>query len=511
VQAEAGAGLAPDQAALAPPGSAWSAAAIGAGFAGLTAVFALAFLGRYGWDRDELYFLAAAHHLAFGYVDIPPLTALLGRAVIDVFGTSLDALRVATMVIACLSTILVALSVRELGGRWPAQAGAAAAWAMCPELLGSASIFHPTWLDLTCQVAVGYLALRLLVRPAPWVWPALGVVAGVGLEAKYTIGLELAALLVGFLVVRPARGALRGPGPLLAIGLAALIFLPNLIWEAQHGWVSAHFASSQRAQTASDTPPPVYIAELLAFLGAGAPLAIVGGVHLWRRGALRALALAAIIVVAGFGLEQGRAYYPVPALAVCVAAGAVAVERWQPRRPRSRWIAVGGLVAVQLVVIAVAAPLVVPVRSTAGMIQSGVWKNSFFKDEIGWPQMTAQAARDWRALPAGERAGSVVLAKNYGEAGALAYYGPAAGLPQPLSGHLSWQYWRPAAMPQREALTVGFSWSDLGRMCTARRILSRIEMPYRLANEEQGQLIAFCRLRAPLGSMWTAEIANSNL
>ena len=508
MQAEAE--LAPDQ-TLSPPGSAWSAAAIGAAFAVLTALCALPFLGKYGWDRDELYFLAAAHHLAFGYVDIPPLTALLGRAVIDVFGTSLDALRVSTMVIACLSTVLVALSVRELGGRWPAQAGAAAAWALCPELLGSASIFHPTWPDLTCQVAVGYLALRLLVRPAPWVWPALGVVAGIGLEAKYTIGLELAALLVAFLVVRPARGALRGPGLPIAIGLATLIFLPNLIWEAQHGWVSAHFASSQRAQTASDTPPPVYVGELLAFLGAAAPLAIVGGVHLWRRGALRALALAAAIVVLCFGLEQGRAYYPVPALAGCVAAGAVAIERWHPSRPRTRWLAVGGLVAVQVLVVVAASPLVVPVRSTAGMIQSGDWKNSFFKDEIGWPQMTAQVARDWRALPAGVRAHAAVLAENYGEAGALAHYGPAAGLPQPLSGHLSWQYWRPASLPQRDALTVGFAWSDLGRLCAARRILSRIEMPYRLGNEEQGRLIAFCRLRAPLGSMWASQIANSNL
>jgi hypothetical protein len=104
-----------------------------------------------------------------------------------------------------------------------------------------------------------------------------------------------------------------------------------------------------------------------------------------------------------------------------------------------------------------------------------------------------------------------VLAKNYGEAGALAYYGPAAGLPQPLSGHLSWQYWRPASLPQRDALTVGFAWSDLGRLCTSRRILSRIEMPYRLGNQEQGQLIAFCRLQAPLGSLWASEIANSSL
>jgi hypothetical protein len=166
---------------------------------------------------------------------------------------------------------------------------------------------------------------------------------------------------------------------------------------------------------------------------------------------------------------------------------------------------------VQVIVVAAAGQLVVPVRSEAGMIQSGVWKNSFFKDEIGWPQMTAQVARDWRSLPSGVRAHAALLAKNYGEAGALALYGPRGGLPQPLSGHLSWQYWRPASLPQRDVVTVGFSSSLLTHMCVSSRILSRIEMPYRLANEEQGLPVAFCRLRRPLGSIWAAQIVNSNL
>ena len=112
------------------------------------ALAGLAFLGRYGWDRDELYFLEASHHLAFGYVDFPPLIAVVGRAVVVVFGTSLDALRLTTMVIGLTSVAFVALSARELGGGLRAQALAALAWATAPIALGAASIFHPTWLDL---------------------------------------------------------------------------------------------------------------------------------------------------------------------------------------------------------------------------------------------------------------------------------------------------------------------------------------------------------------------------
>ena len=129
------------------------------------ALAGLAFLGRYGWDRDELYFLEASHHLAFGYVDFPPLTALVGRAVVVVFGTSLDALRLTTMVIGLTSVAFVALSARELGGSLRAQAVAALAWATAPIALGAASIFHPTWLDLGAETATLYLVLVAVTRP----------------------------------------------------------------------------------------------------------------------------------------------------------------------------------------------------------------------------------------------------------------------------------------------------------------------------------------------------------
>jgi Dolichyl-phosphate-mannose-protein mannosyltransferase len=470
----------------------------------------LPFLGRYGWDRDELYFVAAARHPALGYVDFPPGVAWLGRVVIDLFGTSLDALRLTSLLLGLTTVVLVALSVRELGGSWRAQAGAVSSWALSPYLLGSASVFHPTWLDLACQVGVSYLVLRAILRPATWVWPALGIAAGVGLESKYTIGLLLVALVVG-LAVTPARAVVFSRGALVAAGIAIVLLVPNLIWQAQHGWVSLHFASSQRAATASDTPPPAYVGEMLLFLGSAAVLAIVGGVHLWRRGALRGLAIAALLVVAGFAVEQGRAYYPLPALAISVAAGAVALERWRPARRRVRTAVVCLLVLTQLAVLAVVAQVVVPVRTTGGMVSSGVWKNTFFKDEIGWPEAVQQVATAWRSLPAATRAHSAILTSNYGEAGALSLYGRGLGLPQPLSGHLSWQYWRPAQLPQRCLLTVGFDPDTLGGLCRSFRILADLQMPYHLANEEQGAPVAFCTLAAPLQDIWQAQIVRSTL
>jgi Dolichyl-phosphate-mannose-protein mannosyltransferase len=484
--------------------------AVGVGAALVPAAVGIAFLGRYGWDRDELYFLAAAHHLALGYVDFPPLIAVVGRVVVAVFGTSLDALRLTTMAIGLTSVPLVALCARELGGGLRAQAGSALVWATAPLALGAASIFHPTWLDLAAQAAVLYLVLVAVTRPRPGLWPAVGVAAGLGLQAKYTIGTLLVALVAGF-ALTPSRGLLRTRGPWVAAAIAAVILLPNVVWEAQHGWPSAAFAGSQRAKTAADTPPPAYVGEAVAFLAAGSALAVVGGVWLWRRPPLRPFAWAAALVVAGFALEQGRAYYPLPALIVCVAAGAVALERWRPPRRWRRPAALAALAAVQVLVLAVAAPLVVPIRSTAGMVSSGEWKNTFYKDEIGWPQLVGQTARAWRSLPASQRAGAAILAENYGEAGALARWASAYGLPQPVSGHLSWQYWRPSRLPQRWVLAVGYDPSVLRGLCTHDRVLARIGNRFGMANQERGRAIAICRLPRPLGALWPARIATDQL
>jgi hypothetical protein len=490
--------------------SARTTVCVGAAAALLPAVVGVVFLGRYGWDRDELYFLAASHHLAPGYVDFPPLIAMIGRAVTLVFGASLGALRVTTMLIGLTSVVLVALCARELGGGIRAQAGAALAWATAPLMLGSGSIFHPTWLDLAAQTLTLYLVLVAVTRPMPRLWPAVGLAAGVGLEAKYTIATLLVALAVG-LALTTQRGLLRTRGPWLAALIALVLLVPNLVWEAQHAWPSVSFASSQRAKTAADTPPAVYVAEASAFLAACTGLAVIGAVWMWRRRELRAFTWAAALVVVGFGIEQGRAYYPLPALTLAVAAGAVALEGWRPARPRRRPAVIGGLVAVQLVVVAVAAPLVVPVRSTAGMISSGVWQDSFYKDEIGWPELAAQTARVWRSLPAAQRAHAAILAQNYGEAGALAHYGPRLGLPPPLSGHLSYQYWRPALLPQRLVVTVGYDATTLPDLCMSVRRLGIIDNSWHLDNEERGRTIALCRLSRPLESIWRTTIASDEL
>jgi Dolichyl-phosphate-mannose-protein mannosyltransferase len=462
----------------------------------------LPFLGRYGWDRDELYFVSASRHVALGYVDFPPVTAWVAWLVRAVAGDSLDALRLVSLACGVGTVLIVALIARELGGRLAAQIGAAFAWALTPLVLGSASIYHPTWFDELAWVGFLYVATRILVRPEPRLWPLLGVVAGLGLEAKYTIAFLLVVFAVGLLMF--ARDALRTRGPWLAATIALLLLVPNLIWQAKHGWPSLQFASSQNAKAAEDTSRPDFLAEQILFLGSTFGVAVIGVFWLWRK-QMRALAIVPVLVTALFLVERGRGYYPLPADALAVAAGAVALEAWTSRR---RWLVLAVLAVVQGLVLALVAPIVWPVLSTRAMIERGVWNRSFYKDEIGWWELTASTLRVWDSLPAAERANGAVLAGNYGEASALEHYGRGR-LPLVLSGHLSWQYWRPASLPQRYLVTVGLG--EHPSICSASHVAARIQNAWHIANEEQGRTINTCRLRRPLGSFWATSVARNEL
>jgi hypothetical protein len=461
------------------------------------------FLGRYGWDRDELYFLTASRHLALGYVDFPPLIALLGFVTRHVAGNSLIALRLVSLACGVGTVFLVALTTRELGGRRWAQFGAALAWAVTPFVLGSASIFHPTWLDALSWAAFLYVATRILVRPEPRLWPLLGVIAGLGMEAKYTIAFLLAAFVVALLAFD--RSALRSRGFWIAAGIAGLLVLPNLVWQVQHGWPSIDFASSQNAKTASDTSRPAYFADLILFMGGVIVITVVGVVWLWRA-RLRTLASLPVLVTVAFLIERGRPYYPLPAATLAIAAGAVAIQSWPLRR--RRWV-LGTVVVLQLLTLLVIAPIVVPVYSARGAIRHGYMKASFFKDEIGWPEFTSQVVSAWAGLPARDRADGAVVAQNYGEASELELFGK--GLPLVLSGHLSWQFWHPKSLPERHLVTVGFSPGELRRLCSSWRVVDHVRNQLHYANEELGEPIATCTLRRPLGQIWRADFATDRL
>jgi 4-amino-4-deoxy-L-arabinose transferase-like glycosyltransferase len=193
----------------------------------------MVFAGRYGWFRDELYYLASARHPQLGYVDYPPVTPMVARLVQVVAPESLVALRLTGVVAGALVVVLAALIARELDGGPRAQALAALAVVISPLFLAGNLIFGTVDLDQLDWALLLWLVARLLAGREPRLWLLAGLVLGFGLETKYTVA-GLALALAAGLLLTPARRHLATRWPWLGAALAAVLLVPNLWWQAGH-------------------------------------------------------------------------------------------------------------------------------------------------------------------------------------------------------------------------------------------------------------------------------------
>ncbi|NUR24700.1 MAG: hypothetical protein HOV83_02415 [Catenulispora sp.] len=462
----------------------------------LTAVSA-----RYGYHRDELYFLAAGRHLAWGYVDQPPLTPLLARASTAVFGDSPAGLRVVATAAAALTVWVAALLARETGGGRRAQVLAAAATAVSAIVLTSGHMVSTVTFDLLAWLLLCLLAARLLrTGDGRWYVP-VGAVAGVAVLNKYLVVLLLVVLAVSLLLVGPRRipaGRWLVAGVLLAFVIAA----PNVWWQAHHGWPQFSVASGiERGQGVSNraTFIPfqfVYLAPPLA------PLWIAGWLRLWRDPALRPLRLfavayplAAVIVLA----SGGKSYYVLPLLVVLMAAGAEPAVRWAARGPRRGWVLPATIAVVAAVNILTTLPVLPP--RDLGPVNA---VNKEQGEQVGWPRFVATVAEAWRRIPSDQRKNAVIYTQNYGEAAAIERYGPAYGLPRPYSGHMSYGDWGPP--PDSAGGPVLIVHYPANTRLASQFLdcvpLAVVDDGYALSNDEQGTVVQKCA--GPIGS-WSSR------
>jgi len=465
--------------------------------AGAKTLLQLAVAGRYGWHRDELYYVDAGRHLALGYVDFPPITPLLGRLATAVSGDSLVGLRSLAALAGAAVVVLVALTARELGGGRRAQVLAALVAATSPLLLGTNAMFQTVSFDQLAWAAVLLLAVRALKAPSTGRWLALGVAAGVGLETKYTIALLLVGLAAGLVLTAGGRRHLRTAGPWLAGGTATALLLPNLWWQARHGWPSVDFFTGGDGYEPGETSPGGFVLELLLLVGpAGLALSVPGLRRLARDRRLSPLAVAAAVVVLGFVVSGGKSYYAAPVALVLYAAGAGAAERWARG---ARWAVPLGALAT----LVAAGPLILPVADEHDMVSSRLYEQrEDYAEQIGWPELAEQVVAAARTLPPDEREAAVVLTGNYGEAGALRRFaGP--DLPRVVSGHLSNRSWIGAEdLDARTLVVVGYDRSHLAPHCASVTRAGTVGNAAGVPNEEAGAAIDVCRLRGTLADVW---------
>ncbi len=454
----------------------------------LLAAVQTALSGRYGYHRDELYFLVAGDHPAAGYVDQPPLTPLLARASTELFGDTLFGLRAVAILAYMAIVVVVALIARELGADRQAQTLAAVCGAVSSIVLVIGHMVSTATFDMLIWLLVSWFVLRLL-RTGDGRWHlAIGAAVGVGMQNKYLILLLVFGVLASVLIVGPRRVLVT---PWLAAGvlIALVIALPNLWWQVVHGWPQLTVAGGISEKDGLENRLMFVPLQLVYVSPPFVPILIAGLLRLWReirwaRAFAVAYPLLAVVVLA----IGGKPYYVLPLLIVVLAAGVEPAVRWA-HSARRRTILVA-VVAVSAVVNAVATlPLLPP--SAVGVVNA---MNKEQGEQVGWPSLVATVASVWERIPVEQRDRAVIFTQNYGEAGAIDQFGPSHGLPSAYSGHMSYADWGPPAdssdgpvvlvhYPSNRSLVRYF------RDCAP---VARVDNGYGLENDEQGSVVQLC-------------------
>ena len=468
---------------------------------------------RYGYHRDELQFLDDARHLDWGYVPFPPLTSWLGRlsiAVFGWFGVQPDAgplgLRLPAMLIASGMLLVSAGIARALGGGRFAQV--LAALLLLPiELAMGQWLMYTVTDGLAWALAALCTAKLLGTRDGRW-WLGVGAAVGIGILSKYSISFLLVSLMAGVVLLPGERVWLRSRWFWAGAVVALLIAAPNLLWEWRHGWVTLHMLQHIHARDVRIGRAEGYWTDQLKYMALALPFAVAGVVFLARSARFRPLLFLYAGPLVLFALAKGRGYYAIPGYIGVYAAGAVWFAQWTARlRERLRGVWRGAGVASTLLG-AVAATLMMVAVAPQGsrLLHWQLMTSSDVRDQFGWPELAAAVAAARDTLPPDERARAGVAVDNYGEAGAIALFGPRYGLPYPISSANDF-YSRGYGSGPDILITVGIGQKDRKRLFDRCEVRSQFVKPNSVGNDdEEGQPIYVCwGIKTPWEVLWRSE------
>ena len=395
---------------------------------------------QYGFHQDELVVLDNANHLDWGYIEYPPLTPFLARIELTLFGLSLVGARTFAALAFSIVLVLAGLMARELGGSRRTQIMAAVAASIAPFALVQGSLIQYVTIDFLWVVLLAYLVIRLLKSEDPRWWMPIGIVIGLGMMTKYTMGVVVAGL-VGGVLLTGARRYLRSPWLWGGVTLSLLIFLPNLIWQIQHNFISLDFLSSIHARDVEIGRADSYLLD--QFISSANLVAIpfwLAGLYFYFFTAdgkrYRLLGWMYVIPFLFYLIARGRGYYTAPAYPMLIAAGLVIWERWlaspAPNKIISIFRPTWTALAIGTVLAGALALPIAPINSAWWNVVSEV--HDTFTEEIGWPEMIQTVAGIYAGLPVDEQARTGILTQENVEAAALNLYGPEYGLPNAISG-----------------------------------------------------------------------------
>ena len=477
-------------------------------------------LFRYGYFRDELYFLDCARHLDWGYVDCAPFVAVYAKIAL-LLGASLPALRVLPMLAGVGMVALTVLIARQLGGGAFAQALAGLGIIIAPVHLMIDSILSMNAFEPLFWMGCVLILIRIIRGGDPRLWIAFGVLAGLGLENKHSTLFFGAAVAVA-VVATPLRRELARPWIWLGAAVALAIFLPNLIWQWQNGFPTIEDLQNVRAtgKNVALAPIPFLQQQALMMHPGNLPVWLAG---LWfflvgRGRSFRALGWIYLSLLAFLMMLHAKDYYLAPAYPMLLAAGGVAIEMWSARisgshtRSAARSAIAGWLILSGAIFAPIALPLLSPAGHVAYQKKLGLAPPKtevahvgplpqLWGDQFGWPELVEDVAEIYRALPEDERLRTGIFAANYGEAGAINLFGPQHGLPPAICAHQTHSMWGPGDFDGDQLIWLQWEPEWLEGRCGSVEVVGEHHSQWGMA--EENRPILLCRDLSPsLAEQW---------
>lgn len=479
--------------------------------------------------RDAFLYFAMGDHLRLWRMDFPPLIAILGNVQTAIFGHTLAAARVFPMLEGTALLVLAALIAHELGGG-PFAQGLAALPMLCEGVfLRPANLFQPVVLDQLWWTLALYTLLRIGRADAEenalsgrnW-WIAFGVATGLGLLTKFSI-LFIGLAVLGAVLVTRLRRSLRTPWPWAAAAIAFALGSPGIVGQIRLGFpVVGQMHELVGSQLTHVTYASFVLSQPLMVGFSGFLLGIAGAAALlaWRPLApYRAAGWACVLVFFLLMALHGKAYYVAPIYPTLIAAGAVWLDGSRLRRfpsvPRVfRWGVVALMLAEGAVMLPIMLPVLSPARTAVYIARVGLESANAtnrggtdllpqdFADMLGWEHQSAVVARVYRSLPPAERAQTVLGADNYGEAGALEFYGRRYALPYVVCGCGSYWFFGPGPRPGRVLIDVGTDSAKLAVLYDDVRRAARILSPWSVREERDVPVWIARRPRLTLQQAW---------
>jgi len=487
------------------------------GAAGVLIQGALA--SRYGYFRDELYYIACSDHLAAGYVDFAPLSAWLLHLNRVVFGDSLHALRLLPDLAYGAEVVLAGYLARELGGRRWSIFLASVSVLCAPVISGGANRYSMNAFEPLFWMGCVYFLLLALNREKPQLLVCCGVLLGLGLENKHSTVFFFGALVLG-LLISPQRRIFLSKWFWIAAAVALLIAMPNVIWQVQH-----HFPTLEDLRNVRATHKNVELAPL-PFLGQQIMMLSPTSIVVWMAGLgfllfhreakpFRFLGFTYLAFLAVMMALHGKDYYLAPIYPMLYAAGAVFWEKLTEPQNRPRWlrvaipvtVIVGGLIAAPLALPILPPDRIVPYMAALGIkmprtetTMTGLLPQHF-ADEFGWEEMVATVAGAYHSLPPEQRAKTAILGGNYGGAGAIDFFGARYGLPKSISAHQNYFYWGPREYTGESVILLEWNLKDAQYWCASVEEGPKNAPYYGMGWEHYTILI--CRdFKKPLAEAW---------